>query len=171
VIAWLAAERGADLLGDRGEPVAAVLERQQQRLVGALHLVGHREVLGLLELRLRLHAVAGDVGLKVRGRVARGLAEQLEERRADLLVGLLDDRGDLAVVVLQRVLLARARAGAHPEEQDEQQQHDAADRGSAPHQQRVVVRWRTPDRRTAARSRAAPGLVVLVEEGHRRRRL
>ena len=96
----LVAERGADLLGDLVEPVAAPLERDQRRLLGALHLARDVEPRGLVVLLLGLHAVAGDVRLQVLRRVAAALGEQLEERRADLARGLVADRGDLAVVVL-----------------------------------------------------------------------
>ena len=51
----LVAERGADPLGDEVEPVAAPLERDQQRLVRAAHLVRHVEALGLRELLVGLH--------------------------------------------------------------------------------------------------------------------
>ena len=159
-------ERGPDPLGDVVEPVAPPLERRQQRLVRAVHLVGDAHALGLLELLVGLHAVARDRRLQILRGLAAALAEQLEELGADLLAGVARDGRDLAVVVLERVLLGRAAAALDHE--DEQQQHnDQADRGDRlAYADGLGVGGDVPTR-SAARPRCpGAGLVVLVEEGH-----
>ena len=114
------AERRADLVRDLLEPVAAHLHRDQERALRRGHVARRGDLLGLLVLLLRLDLVAGDLGRQVtRARIA----QEVEERLADLAVGVAHDRGDVAVVVLERVLLGGVAAAVD----DEDQQRDDED--------------------------------------------
>ena len=114
------AERRADLVRDLLEPVAAHLHRDQERALRRGHVARRGDLLRLLVLLLRLDLVAGDLGRQVaRARVA----QEVEERLADLAVGVAHDRGDVAVVVLERVLLGGVAAAVD----DEDQQRDDED--------------------------------------------
>ena len=77
-------------------------------LLGALHVVRDVEALGALDRRSASTLSCVDLGLEVElvRRLLRA-AQDLEERLADLVVGLLDERGDLAVVVLAAALSLR----------------------------------------------------------------
>ena len=72
----------------------------------------------LVDLHLQLRGLRGAVG------------HALEERLADRLVGVVDDRGDVAVVVLQRVVLAAVEAALEAE--DDQDGEDARARRGRP---------------------------------------
>ena len=123
--------------GDALEPVAAPLERDQRRLLGALHVARHVEPRRLVVLLLGLDAVAGDVRLQVLRRAALG--EQLEERGADLLGRVVADRRDLAVVVLQRVVVPAVLARLDDEAEQEHEEHAKAERHEAPDHQRLRI--------------------------------
>ena len=162
------AEGCADLLGDLVEPVAAPFERDQRRLLRALHLARDVERGGAIVLLLGLHAERRDLRLEVLRRAATALGQGLEERGSDLLRGFGGDRRQLAVVVLERVLLLRV--AARVDRDDQKQEHeDAADqRDRAADQERLAVgccRRATASGPRASGARAPAGLVVLVEEG------
>jgi hypothetical protein len=116
-------------------------------------------------LLLRLAAIAVDRRLEVGRRLAPGIAHELEERAAHLRVGLAHDRGHLAVVVLERVLLRRLLAGADDEDQQDGDEQEPAEQHALAYEHRAPVRRGTPGGRCAPRPDAAAGLVVLFEEG------
>ena len=131
------------------------------------HLAGRGDRLRLLVLLVGLAAEAVDL----RGEVValRRVAQQVEERLGDLLVGGAGERADVRVVVAQRVLLRRVLAAADDEdEQDEDEQDAAAEHGAADQQRLVIRRTAVGDRR---RREAAPraGPVCVARRPRRRR--
>src|SRR5215216_3908624 len=160
------AQRRAHAVGDRLEPVAAHLHRHQERPLRGRHVVGGVDPLGLLVLRLGLDAVAVDA----RGQIALArVAEQVEERLADLTVGGAHDRCDVAVVVLERALARRVATAVDHEHKQRDDQDERAEQGELPYEHGLTVR-----NGAGARGRRSPGpdpgagLVVLVEEGQER---
>ena len=87
----LVAERGRISCGDLVEPVAAPLERDQQRLLGAAHVVRDVELLRPARALLGLHAVARDLVCRSCGESPAPSVSSCEERRADLARGLVAD--------------------------------------------------------------------------------
>jgi hypothetical protein len=161
------AERRADARGDRRKAVAALLHGDEEGALGGHHLVRHVEPPRLLVLLLGLATVAVDRRLQVGGGLAARVAHELEERAPDLRVRLADDRPDLAVVVLERVLLGRLLAGAHDEDQQDGDDQEAAEQEPLPDEDRAAIRRRARTGRTAPGTDACAGLVVLVEEGQK----
>ena len=130
------AQRGADLARDLLEPVAAHLHRDQERALRRGHVARRGDLLGLLVLLLRLDLVAGDLRRQVtRARVA----QEVEERLADLAVGVAHDRGDVAVVVLERVLLGGVAAAVDDEDQQGDDDDEPAQEHELPDQHGLPV--------------------------------
>ena len=153
----------------------AQVERQHHVLLRRLHVVGHVQLAGALGALLGVEAQLVDLHREVAvADVAR--AEQLEERLRDLLVGGADDRRDVAVVVLQRALLAAVGAALDRQAEHEQDHERDADRDELARARRLVVgRGAAGGRRTCVRLARLRGLAgaradarrfVVVEEGH-----
>src|SRR3954452_13064107 len=133
--------------------------------MGGGHLVGHREALRRLELLLGLGPVAGDRALEVRGRLALGIVEQVEERLRDLTIGLRDQAARLRVVVAQAALASVGRATTHEEEQDQREEQDPADQDGLADEHRLAIAGGTARPRAAWSGGPTGWFVVLVEEG------
>ena len=95
----------------------------------------------------------------------RRIAEQVEERLADLLVGGAHERADVAVVVLQRVLLGRVAAAADDEDEQDEDEDAAAE-----HTHGESARSGGPGGAAAAAARPARAGPVCGARRPRRRR-
>ena len=88
------------------------------------HVAGDVEPLGLLRLRLRAQAQLVDLRTARRSTTSPPVVERGEEV-VGVGVGVLDEARDVAVVVLQRLLLAAVEAALDAEH--EHDDHDQAD--------------------------------------------
>ena len=163
---------GGELLGDLAQGVAAQLEHQQEVGLGRLHVVGHVELARPRHQLLADDPQLVDLRLEV-GRVAAGrraARQGLEERLARLVVGLLDQRADVAVVRAQRVELRAVQAAADPDDQEDDHHQDDARRHALADARRLGIgrggHATAAAAGGAARTRSA-GLAALFEEGHR----
>ena len=106
--------------------------------------------------------------------VARAGGHALEERLADRRVGVVDDRGDVAVVVLQRVVLAAVEAALDSPGRCRIASDARARRGRPPGAMRAVWRsggrWPPPRAAVAGRRGRAAARCALVWARHPRRR-
>ena len=169
-----APERGRDLLGDAAQAVVAQAEDELEVALRGGHVAGHVERLRALEVLVGGQPELVDLEAEVR-RLALGVVQQLEERGADLAVGVLDHRGDVAVVVLEPVLLGAVAAAVDADRQQDEHEQGDAERHDLARPCGLAVR------RRGARAAAAPargggrtprpgrpahacGLVTLVEE-------
>ena len=167
-----AAERGGDLVGDLGQALGAQVEHELEVALGRAHVAGDVERLRALDVVLGGQAQLVDLDLQLR-RVARAVGHALEERLAHRLVGVVDDRRDVAVVVLQRVVLAAVEAALEAEDDEDGEDRERAEADRLAQAGGLAIRWGS--RTTAAcgggrtaRPRGARshscGLVTLVEE-------
>jgi hypothetical protein len=166
----LLAQRRGELGGDLRQRVAPQLEREDEVLLGLLHLVGHVELLGRLDLLLGVPAQRVDLHLEVL-RVGPAPRQVPEELGADR-VGLGDDLPRVRVVALERVLLLGGEAAL--DEDDEQDDHDQSDdaRHDAANEDLLVLgralaaRPGTACACSGTATAFAARFVTLVEEGH-----
>jgi hypothetical protein len=121
-----APERGGDLVGDLGQALGAQVEHELEVALGRAHVAGDVEPLGALDVVLGGQAQLVDLDLQAL-RVARAVGHALEERLAHRLVGVVDDRRDVAVVVLQRVGLAAVQAALEAEDDDDGEDRERAE--------------------------------------------
>ena len=141
---------------------------------------GTSKPLGALGVLLGGDAQLVDLPTAGLARLAAAAVEQPEERLAHRVVGVGDDREDVAVVVLQRALV-RARAAAVDDDgEEDQEQQDDADQHRLPDARgvRVGPACAAASRRVGSRPRACRGpsgpggpahscgFVTLVEERH-----
>ena len=174
-----AAEGRREVGGDLAQALGAEVEREQELVVRGLHVVGDVEVARAAGVLVGREPQLVDLDLQVLALLG-AVAEQAEERLADVAVGARDDRRDVAVVVLERVLLlARDAALDAEDDDDDQEQRDAQADGLADADGLAVgpshrlARWTlsaavSSSSRTARTwlTRDACGLVTLVEERH-----
>ena len=171
----LVAERLGELVADLLDALGAEVHDQLEVVLGRGDVVGRVELAGALGVVVGDEPHLVDRERDVLGRAALG--EHVEELLGDRAVRALDDRRDLAVVVLQRVLVARAGAAL-----DEEQQQDRDDGQAAEEHELApagdVGRGRTAGRTAGGRRTAGPGgtgdsrgfVGLVVEEGHVRPR-
>ena len=122
---------------------------QLARVAGAVDLIHEL-------LRLDLHAVRVVGQVDRARRAGRGRLQQVEELVA-LLVGGLEPRREVAVVVAERLLLARGHAALYAEDEHDDDDHADADRDTAPHPEGLRVDSRSAWRRPAGS--CSPGSV------------
>ena len=154
------------------EPVAAHLHRDQERALGGLHLVGPSKCASPA-------GTAGRPGPCSRrsasaGRPASGLRISVEERAADLLVGVARRARRPRGCSRAARSSSRVRAAADQQPEEDAEEHHAADGDQPADEQGLPIRrCDTRSRRRCGRRRASgpdPGawLVVLFEEGQER---
>ena len=159
---------GGQLLGDLAHRLLDQRQREEQVALCGGHVARDADALGLLGEALGAEAQLVDVRLHIR----RGVVRAAGKRREELVgvgVGLLDDARHVAVVVLQRLLLAALQAAVDAEH--EEQHDDDADperRDAAHHELLGIGGWPDRGRRRAARPDAGRAGLVIVEEGQGR---
>ena len=177
VLPRLGLERRADLVGDVAHPVLAHLERGDEVLLGALHLVGSAQALGVAEFSGGRADRLSEALREARG-VARPPGERVEEVRTGLDRARVQ-RGDAVVVVLERAFPSAGLAAVDEDRDQDDRDHDHDRKADAADHDRLTVPGRrrtattTARRSSAARCRPWRGtsLLGLVEERHAARSL
>ena len=152
-------------------PSARRLSTSSRLRWAALMSPGTSKALRALDVVLGGQAQLVDLHLQAAASCARRRTA-LEERLADRLVGVVDDRGDVAVVVLERVVLAAVQAALEAED-DRMARITSAPRPTAWRRRAV---WRSggapapPPPRRWPGAAAARGAIALVWARHPRRR-
>ena len=167
----LVAERGADLAGRSCRARRAATRARSAAPAGRRAMsLGHVELLGLRRTAARPARGSAEICVcRSCGESPPPSVSSLEERRADLLRGLRGDRRELAVVVLERVLVLRSPGTALTTMTSSRSTSTPPPSAtSAADQQRLAIGVATPATaagRARRRARGPAGLVVLVEEG------
>src|SRR4051794_2400612 len=151
--AGLRAQRRRQQVRDPRDAVRAEVEDLLEVAVRGLHVAGHAEVLRALDVLLGDQAHLVDRDLEVVRRAAA--LEHVEQLTRDLVVGALDDRRDLAVVVLERAVVTVVEAAVDADDQQDQDDRQAAEQQRlAP--AREVRRWAARRRGGATGGRGPP---------------
>ena len=156
--------RRRDLLGDLPHRLLDEAEREQEVALRGLHLARDAEPLRLARVALRDEAQLVDLRRHVDGGGAAG--GQRGEEVVDVGVGLLDEARGVAVVVLERLLLAAVEAALDAEDEQEGEHDDEGRRPEAAHRELLWIDARARRRRHGSPGpRAGRARLVIVEEG------
>uniref|UniRef100_A0A6J5ZKC0 Unannotated protein n=1 Tax=freshwater metagenome TaxID=449393 RepID=A0A6J5ZKC0_9ZZZZ len=115
-------------LGDLRERTGAQVQYQHQVLLRVAHLARNAKFVAALDVLFGCEADLVDLNLEIGCSAAGGAtAEKLEEWRRDLIVGIGNDRCDVAVVVLEGALVCTADAALDANDDDQEQNEPNAD--------------------------------------------